>query len=72
MPIEVVSTGLLEPTIVRGSMVDLLNELNLAAAKGHQFVLMEDLHGMPVAFETRNIAKLRELEEDDEDAFLGG
>jgi hypothetical protein len=66
MTVEITSKGTLDPTIVKGDHLALLNELNLAAAQGKQFVLLEEeggpYGGGPVILETRNITRVRTME----------
>lgn len=69
MLIEVVSRNALEPTFVEGDLADLLNQLNMASASNHHFVLMSQPGGRNVLLETRNITRVREI--DDSDAFIG-
>jgi FAD/FMN-containing dehydrogenase len=69
MLIEVTSRNAIEPTFIEGSLADLLNQLNMAAASNHHFVLMAQPGGKNVLLETRNITRVREI--DDLDAFIG-
>lgn len=61
---EVMSTGMLEPTLIEGDMHHMMQELNLAATAGKQFVLFEDVNGLKVGLETRNITRIREIDPD--------
>lgn len=61
---EVMSTGMLEPTLIEGDMHHMLQALNLAASEGKQFVLLEDVNGLRVGLETRNITRIREIDPD--------
>lgn len=67
MSVEVTSQNTLDPTICEGNFLSLINDLNLAAATGKQFVILQELNGGPVALETRAITRIRELQ----DAFIG-
>ncbi len=58
---EVMSTGMLEPTLVRTNPVAFLHNLNIAAAEGRHFVVLEDTEGRTVLLEVRNITRVREL-----------
>jgi hypothetical protein len=59
-----------EPETVAGDLVTLMNNLNVAAANGKQFAILNDTGGEGLMVETRNIIKARESK--DEDAFVGG
>lgn len=66
--IEITSRDTLDPTIVEADMATLVNDLNIAAAAGKQFVILQEHGAGAVALETRNITRMRERE--DEDAFI--
>lgn len=68
--IEITSTGTLDPTIVEADMAALVYDLNIAAASGKQFIIMQEHGAGAVALETRNITRMREIE-GDADAFIG-
>lgn len=74
MTLEVTSRETLEPTIVASDFAQFVNDLNLAAAAGKQYVIateVRDGRESPVALETRNIVRIRDLGENAEDAFVG-
>lgn len=58
----------LDPVYVDGDFGDVVNGLNLAAAAGRQFAMFDEKDGGPIAFETRNITMIREV--DDDEAFI--
>lgn len=71
--IEITSRGVLDPTKVRESFGEFVNNLNIAAAAGKQFVIAtevrDDNEPDDVALNTQLIARIRPLEV--EDAFVG-
>lgn len=70
--LEITSKGTLDATIVEGDFQTFINDLNLAAAQGKQFVVateQRDGETQPVALETRNITRIRVM--GFEDAFIG-
>jgi hypothetical protein len=69
MTVEITSRDTLETTMVRGDLIEVVHNMNLAAATGKQFVVCEDVSGGAVALETRNITRMREIAEDD-NSFL--
>lgn len=66
--LEVMSTGMLEPTLLDADLLTMLNELNLSAAQGKHFIHMTDVSGASVLLETRNITRVREVKT--ADAFI--
>lgn len=74
MTVEISLKSTMDATYVVGDFKDFINDLNLAAAKGMQYVIATerrfDGSTAPIAFETRNITRIREVQEDD--AFIGG
>lgn len=69
--LRVTSRDTLEDTVIDGEMKQLLNDLNLAAAKGHQFMLASEPNGDPVLLEVKNITRVRVSGEDEDVAFIG-
>jgi hypothetical protein len=57
-----------ETEIIEGDLVTLMNNLNIAAANGKQFAILDAENG-PVMVETRNIIKAKEAS--GSDAFVG-
>ncbi len=74
MTVEVSLKSTLDATIVNGPFIAFIGELNLAAAQGKQYVIaMErrpDGSTAQVAFETRNITRIRDLD-DENSAYIG-
>jgi hypothetical protein len=70
MSVELWFRDSLETEIIKGDLVTLVNDLNVAAANGKQFAILCDSKGEGVMVETRNIIKAREV--GDTDAFIGG
>jgi hypothetical protein len=60
----------LETETVEGNLVDLANNLNIAAANGKQFAIFDGADGDAVLVDTRSIIKAREQRI--EDAFVRG
>lgn len=60
----------LETETVEGTLVDLANNLNIAAANGKQFAIFDATDGEGVLVDTRSIIKARE--QTAEDAFVSG
>lgn len=70
MPVEIWFRDSLETERIQGDLVTLMNNLNVAAANGKLFAILQDMDGEGVMVETQNIIKARER--GDEDAFVGG
>lgn len=72
MTCEISVMHAMDPTIIEGNFSQFINDLNIAAASGKQFVIcterLPDGETAPVAFDTRNITRIREVERND--AFL--
>jgi predicted double-glycine peptidase len=68
--LRVTSRNQLDDTVIEANVTDLLNELNVSAAKGHHFIYMQEPDGSPVLLETRNITRVRVVGDDDL-AFIG-
>lgn len=66
MTVEIWLRDSLESEIVEGDLVALTNNLNVAAANGKQFAILDSPNGA-VMVQTRNITKAREVD----DAFIG-
>lgn len=75
MTVEVTLKSTIDATYVEGEFVQFINDLNVAAAKGMQYVIATERRPdgttAPVAFETRNITRIRAVQGDEEDAFIG-
>jgi hypothetical protein len=72
MTVEITLKSTMDPSYVVGDFATFINDLNLEAAAGKQYVIateQRDGATNPVAFETRNITRIREVEV--EDAFIG-
>ena len=57
--------GALEPIILDGDFVSLVNSINLAKASGRSFMVADRTDGSHVAIMMDNILWMDELEEDD-------
>ncbi len=68
MTLEITVRDLLEPIKIEAEMIGFINDMNIAAASGKHFVIAQEKDRGPVAFETRNVTVIRDIEED---AFLG-
>ena len=68
MTVEMWFTDSLETEVVDGDLISLVNNLNVAAANGKQFAILDSPKG-PVMVQTRNILKAREI--DGEESFIG-
>lgn len=64
MSVEVWFRDSLETEVVDGTLVDLTNGLNVAAATGKQFTIFGSPKG-DVMVQTKNILRARELDTDD-------
>jgi hypothetical protein len=62
-------TDVFEPVRLEGNFISFIQELNLAAAQGKQYVICSELGGGDIALETRAIKVIRGMEE--ADAYLG-
>jgi len=69
MAVEIWFRDSLDSEIVEGDLIALTNSLNIAAANGKQFTILDSPKG-DVMVQTRNILRARETEA--VDAFLGG
>ncbi len=69
MSVEIWFRDSMESEVVAGDLVSLTHNLNVAAANGKQFAILNDTTGEGLMVETRNIVKARERKT--EDAFLG-
>lgn len=72
MTVEVSLKSTLDPSYVVGDFTTFISDLNVAAASGKQYVIateQRDGDTNLVAFETRNITRIREVS--DVDAFIG-
>lgn len=74
MTLEITSRETLDTTTVEGDFASFINDLNVAAASGKQFVVATEIRPdgqtCPVGLETRNITRIRDLTDMD-DAFVG-
>jgi hypothetical protein len=61
MTVEIWSKGQLDTTLVAGTLVEVVNAMNMTNAKGMQFIIMDEEGGGSVALETRNITRMREV-----------
>lgn len=60
MPVAVTMKGLLEPVLLEDSFNETTNALNLAAAKGMEFIVTRNSEGEPVALAMHNILYIHE------------
>lgn len=67
--IEITVRDVIDPIKVKGDFADFINNLNISAAQGKQFVICEEERGGPVAFEIRNLTVMRA--DEDDDSFIG-
>lgn len=70
MTVELWLKGDLDTVVLDGDLQSLMHNLNVAAANGKHFAILEDAQGDGVMIEMRNITKARERKDDD--AFIGG
>ncbi len=68
MPVEMWFRDSLETEMIDGDIVTLTNNLNVAAANGKQFAILDTPTG-PVMVETKNIIKARQS--DGKESFIG-
>lgn len=68
--LEIMVRDALEPVLIEGDFASFIQDLNMAAARGHQYVIAQEASGNPVAFETRNITTIRPRAESN--AFFRG
>jgi len=64
MPTAITMRGLLEPIVINENFLETTTALNMAAAKGSEFVICNAPDGEPVAFATHNILTVKEIEGD--------
>lgn len=69
MVVVVWSRNSLEPRRIQGDLISLVNDMNIAAASGKQFVVVQKEDGAPVAIQTQNITTMDQ--EDESDAYIG-
>ena len=72
MPVEIWFRDSLQTEILEGNLLQLVNDLNVAAANGKQFAILSDANGDGIMVETRNIIKAREVSENGGHAFISG
>jgi hypothetical protein len=60
MPVAVTMKGLLEPVVLEDSFLETSNALNVAAAKGMEFIVTRNVEGDPVALSMHNILFIQE------------
>ena len=63
--LEVMSSGMLEPTIIVADIESCMHALNMAASEGRHFIAMTDENQREVLLETRNITRVRTLDDAD-------
>lgn len=71
MSVEIWFRDGLNTEIVNGDLLTLVNSLNVAAASGKQYALLQDRNGSNLMVETNNIIKAREYDEETERAYIG-
>lgn len=72
MTVEITLKNTLDPSYVAGDFATFINDLNIAAAASKQYVIATEIRDgttNPVAFETRNITRIRDVS--NQDALLG-
>ena len=57
--------GDLDSERVPGTFDQFVNGLNLAAAKGMQYIILEDENGNPMALNQQNILTVKQRDDDD-------
>lgn len=65
MSVLIFTQNTLEPTSVPGDLVEVVNSLNLANAKGLDFVAMEDEQDNRIAFRLDSITVMKEFDHDE-------
>lgn len=68
-PVQITVRDVIDPIEIEGNFVEFINDLNIAAAQGKQFVICRESTGGNIAFETRNIVMMRDPEDDG--AYIG-
>lgn len=71
MTLQIEMSGRLDPINVPGSFQHFVDQLNLSAAKGMQYVILEDHGGKHLSLNQRNILVVRELDDDDLSGMIG-
>lgn len=64
MTLQIEMRGKLDPINVPGNFQHFVDQLNLAAAKGMQYVILEDHDGNNIALNQQNILTAREFDDD--------
>lgn len=70
MSVALTMTDVFDPVRVQGDFPTFVNELNLAAAAGKQYVITREVGGGDIALETKAIKVIRNQE--NEDAYISG
>lgn len=68
MTVEIWFRDAFDTEKVQGDLTNLTNHLNVGAANGKQFIILEDEQGEAVMVQTTNINKAREV---GSDSFVG-
>jgi hypothetical protein len=55
--------GDIDALVANGTFDNFVNSVNLAAAAGRQYVILEDLNGNPMALNQSNILTIQEIED---------
>lgn len=63
MALHVRMRGDIDALEVSGNFNQFVDSVNLAAAAGRQYVILEDLHGNPMALNQSNILTVQEVED---------
>lgn len=67
MSVEISSRDTLDPIVVEGEFLDVVNSINTAAANGRSLGVFEEEDGTPVAVFIQNVTRLRGRD----NAFVG-
>ena len=71
MTLQIEMRGKLDPINVPGGFQHFVDQLNLQAVKGGQYVILEDHGGKHLALNQSNILTVREIDEDGVAGMIG-
>lgn len=71
MNLQIEMRGKLDPINVPGGFQHFVDQLNLSAAKGMQYVILEDHDGRHMALNQQNILTVREFDDDGLAGMIG-
>ena len=69
MAVELTLSGALDTVLIDGNFAAYVNDLNIAAASGKQYLIATEFKGGNIALDTRKILIARDR--DDESIFVG-